>query len=313
MPDRVDKGQLVKEVHAIMQDGIGHLQYCLNRDERGLWCGKQPAWLHLHDLVISAYDRAKVVINRRLLAQLPIGVSFHFVFSPDLPESDAIRTAFKSAGFKLLDAETYVCARQARSGDVIDTLTGKSIKGTLRRARRDLEIVEMSADEFLHFHQKNLEATGKRNYRDAVSDRLMLYEGLQRNHVRIIAVRRKATAGIPGPFPIDAATACLWDEEDGTYKLWRLTHRPRGDGNAVSRPHVDATKLLILAAMEDAAARNLILDTDGSTPGLAKLFALFGPNVFRRTTRLQCDRETLWAQVKKYYPSVFPRPRPTAY
>jgi len=100
----------------------------------------------------------------------------------------------------------------------------------------------------------------------------------------------------------------IYAEEDGTYKLWRITHRRRGDGNASDKPHADATKLLILAVMQDAAARNLVLETDGSTPGLAQFYAIFGPGIFRRTTRLQCEHETIWSMLNRYYPSVFGKP-----
>ena len=56
---------------------------------------------------------------------------------------------------------------------------------------------------------------------------------------------------------------CLWDGEDGIYKLWRLTNNNLADGAS----HVDASKLLVLAAMEGATTRNPLLETDGSTPG----------------------------------------------
>jgi hypothetical protein len=104
---------------------------------------------------------------------------------------------------------------------------------------------------------------------------------------------------------MDTAIACLWDKEDGTYKLWRETYRVRADSDARTRPHVDATKLLVLTVMEDAAARNLTLETDGSTPGSATFYAMFGPGIFRRTTRLQCERQTVWASINKNYPSMF--------
>lgn len=300
---------LVKEARVVMPEGMGQLPYYVTRDDRGFRRGGQPAWMYLHDLACpSASDQAKPGIHRRLLAQLPAGVSFHFVFSPDLQNAGPVRAAFKSAGFRLMDVETYVCARLPQGGDPINALTGRSIKGALRRARRDLEIVEMSPGSFFRFQQQNLEAAGKSNYRDTVSDRLMLQEGLLRNRAKILGARRKPVPGNPGPFPMDAAAACLWDEESGTYKLWRITHRPRVCAASVVKPHMDATKLLVLAVMQDAAARNLTLETDGSTPGLAKFYAIFGPGIFRRTTRLQCEHETVWSMLNRYYPSVFGRP-----
>lgn len=302
------ESDLVREVRVIQRDGSGELPYCVTRDERGFRRGGQPPWLYLRDLASSASDRAKPGINRRLLAQLPAGVSFHFVFSPDLQDAGPVRAAFKSAGFRLLEVETYICSRLPKGDDPINALTGRSIKGALRRARRDLEIVDMSPGSFFRFQQHNLEAAGKRNYRDTVSDRLMLQEGLLRNRARILGARRKASCGNPGPFPMDAAVACLWDEEDGTYKLWRITHRPRSSAATAAKPHMDATKLLVLAVMQDAAALSLTLETDGSTPGLAKFYAIFGPGIFRRAIRLQCEHETVWSMLNRYYPSVFGKP-----
>jgi len=303
------ESRIVKETGVVAREGIGHLPYYVTRDEHGLRRGGQPPWNYLQNLTSSTSDRAKTTICRQLLAQLPAGVSFHFVFSPELADVKLVRAVFKSAGFRPMDVETYVCARLPENADPIDSLTGKSIKGTLKRAKRDLEIVEISADDFFHLHQENLKAAGRKNYRDTVSDRLMLEEGLLQHHARIIAARRRSTPENPGPFPIDAAIASLWDEVDGTYKLWRTTHRQRDRGDGAPQPHQDASKLLVLAVMQDAAAKNLTLETDGSTPGLASFYALFGPGIFQRTTRLQCEHETVWSTVNRYYPSLFRKPQ----
>jgi hypothetical protein len=303
------ESRIVREAGVVTRAGIGYLPYYVTLDERGNRRGGQPPWKYLQNLASSTDDRTKKTICRQLLAQLPTGVSFHFVFSPALADVELVRAVFKSAGFRPMDVETYVCARAPENGDLINSLTGKSIKGTLKRARRDLEIVEISADDFFNFHRENLKAAGRHNYRDTVSDRLMLEDGLLHNHARIIAARRKPTSANPGPFPVDAAIACLWDKEDGIYKLWRTSRRLRDRSDTAPKPHTDATKFLILAVMEDAAAKKLTLETDGSTLGLARLYALFGPGIFQRKTRLQCEHETVWSTANRYYPSLFRKTR----
>jgi hypothetical protein len=37
---------------------------------------------------------------------------------------------------------------------------------------------------------------------------------------------------------------------------------------------------------------------------MAKLYALFGPGVFRLADRLHCERKCLWASLSHYYPSL---------
>jgi hypothetical protein len=303
-PGRGSQG-LVQQARVVMRDGAGWLPYWAIRDTYGLWRGGHPPWIYLQELASATTERTKLAIVRRLLAQLPARVSFPFVFNPQFSHSAPIRAAFGHAGFNLLEVETYVCAPPAGPGEMIDRLTGKSIKGTLRRARRDLDLVEITVADYLRFDQMNLVARGKKNYRDINADRILLEEALKHGRARLLATRRKATPANPGPFPADAAMACLWDDKDGTYKIWRLTHRLRNGTEMAGMPNPDASKLLILAALEDAAARGMMLETDGSTPGLTRLYSTFGPGIFNRTMRLHCERHTLWSVVNKYYPFLF--------
>jgi hypothetical protein len=60
-----------------------------------------------------------------------------------------------------------------------------------------------------------------------------------------------------------------------------------------NQPNPDASKLLILAALEDAAVKGLNLEPDDSTLGLTKLYSAFGPGISNRTMRLQCERNPL--------------------
>jgi hypothetical protein len=291
---------MVRYAHATVGEESGSLPYCVGHDPRGISRGAQPAWTYLSNF--AATGRQNTTLIRRLLAQLPSGVAFHFVCSPDMPGAAQVRRAFYGAGFRLQNVETYIYTPPAGHADLIDTLSGKSIKGTLRRARRDLEIIEISVRDYFQFQRANLAACGMKNYRDDNLDQLMLEEALRRKNACILAARRKPADEHAAPHAFDAAIACMWNEAAGIFKLWRLTYRARGPESLA--PHADASKLLILAAMQQAASRKLILDTDGSTPGLAKLYALFGPGIFKRTTRLQCERDTLWAIINHYYPSL---------
>jgi len=295
-----DEHGLVRQARAAVTGSSGTLPYCVSRDGRGILRGGQPAWMYLRDFALRGPRKSAII--RRLLAQLPSNVSFHFVCSPDLPDAALVRQAFHSAGFRLLDVETNIYTPPTGHTDLIDTFSGKSIKGTLRRAKRDLDVVDISVRDYFRFQRANLASSGKKNYRNDNLDQLMLEEALRRKSARILAARRRSTDVQPGPNPIDAAIVCLWDETASLFKLWRLTHRVHSYGPVM--PHVDASKLLILAAMQEAADRKTILETDGSTPGLAKLYALFGPGIFQRTTRLQCERETLWALLNRLYPSL---------
>jgi len=266
----------IRHARAAIAGSRGDLPYCMGRDLRGIMCGVQPAWAYLRDFGVAG--RHKAAIIRRLLAQLPGGVSFHFAFHSDLPDAALVRQAFAGAGFTLFDWETFTYAPPAEYADLIDTFSGKSIKGTLRRARRDLEIIDISVRDYFRFQRANLAAGGKKNNRNDNLDELILEEALRRKSARILAARRKSSDTHPGPHPIDAAIVCLWEEESRVLQLWRLTYRDHSYGPLM--PHVDASKLLILAAMQEAADRKMILDTDGYTPGMEKLYALFGPGVF---------------------------------
>ena len=290
----------VQHVHAAAGGSRGSLPYCMGRDSRKIMCGVQPAWMYLRDF--SLVGTQKFAIIRRLLAQLPGGATFHFSFQIDLPDAALVRRAFAGAGFKIMDFETYAYTPPSGQTELIDTLSGKSIKGTLRRARRDLEIVEISVRDYFRFQRANLAASGKKNNRNDNLDQLMVEEAVRRKCGRILAARRRSTDAHPGPHPLDAASICLWEQSAGLLQLWRLTYREHSYSSLM--PHVDASKLLILAAMQDAADRKMTLDTDGYTKGIAKTYALFGPGVFQLAVRLHCERECLWAMFSRYYPSL---------
>ena len=295
------KSPLVREVTVFTAKGQARLPYSINRDNDAIWRGIQPAWLHLSDLDTAGDSRTNIKIIRLLLAQLPSKASFIFIFSPFLKDVAGTKVAFEAAGFTTSERKTFLWNPKSAT-NALEALTGKSIKGTLRRAQRDLEIRYITAAEFFAFHSETIAAAGKHDYRVGSSDAAMLAECVKNGTARIIAACKK-TASPPGRGSFDAAVACVWDKSDLTYKLWRMAYRPKGDGP--DEPHPDATKLLLLATMNHAAEEGLVLDTDGCTPGLEHFYSLFGPEVFQCRMRLHCDRETLHAYIHKRYPSIF--------
>jgi hypothetical protein len=297
-------GGLLKEVRAAGREGSGRLQYCVMRDASGLRKGFQFPWMHVENLLDCADDRARLLTLRRLLARLPSGVCFNFVLGKNLAHPEVVAEAFRRAGFLVAKVDTFFYTPPAEAGEVIETLTGKSIKGTLRRARRDLEVVDVPPRDFVIFHDQNIETVGKRSYRDFDIDRVLFELGLSTRHVRILGARRKATAQMPGPFALDAAIVCTWNHDQDLYKLVRLTNRSRDNSDPVHPPHSDASKLLILAAMEEAAVLGLTFDTDGTTTGMSKIYALFGSGVFQPAIRIQCMRETIWSLIRRDHPTL---------
>jgi len=294
----------IRHARAATPTATAVLPYCMSRDGRGIMCAVQPAWQYLDDF--SSAGPEKIAVIRRLLAQLPGGTSLHFAFQSNLPDGASLRRAFAGCGFKILEWQTYVYTPPAghtgTMAALIDTFSGKSIKGTLRRALRDLEVIDMSVEDYIGLQRANLAAEGKKNNRNDALDELNLKEAQRRNCVRVFAARRKSTESHPGPHPVDAALVCLWDEQTRVSQLWRLTYCHRDDGP--NKTNVDASKLLVLAAMQDAAERKFKLDTDGYTSGMAKLYGLFGPGIFQLADRLHCERECLWAVLYRYYPSL---------
>ncbi|HET7084712.1 MAG TPA: hypothetical protein VFI23_08080 [Rhizomicrobium sp.] len=293
---------ILRESRVRVQGHSGRLQYCIIQNRSGLWQGYQFPWVHLEDFSDAVTTEATAAVLRRLLARLPGHISFGFVLGAQLPNAQAVAELFRKTGFKLSPDNTFYYTPPAQAAEVMDGLTGKSIKGTLRRARRDLDLVEMTAEEFALFHKANIEAAGKASYRDWDNDRLLLELGKTSDHARAIGVRRKSASGASPPF--DAAVACTWNRSQNLYKFWRLTYRQRGAEDDPNPPHPDATKLLLLDAMEHAASLGLEFDTDGTTPGMTKLFSLFGPGVFRPAIRIQCVRDTIWSVLRRDHPSL---------
>ncbi len=284
----------------VRQEGVvvGRLPFVVVTDRIGNRLGFPPIWSRLGGPMVSQeLDRQeKRAVLSRLLAQLPRSISFKFVCSASGGDVDLIRQAFLAEGFDHRVETTYVQLPQ--DPGILGRLNAKH-RGHIRRADRDLEVVQIGADPFIEFYQANLKAAGKDSYASMKNARDLIAIGQDREtpQVRAYAARRKS----PGA-PLDAAIACAWDDE--RYYLWMTTRR-RAAGNdpIATRPHGDAIKLLVLAATEHAQSLNLIFDVDGAITEGAK-------NLYRDILKFpRVESRDVFIRDTKIY-SVYKRIRP---
>jgi hypothetical protein len=242
---------------------VGTLGFVLVTNHVGNRLGFPPVWAHLGGPILDPDlgRSAKVDVLRRLVAQLPRNISFKFVCNPVGHDADLIRQAFRGVGFEHHAETTYV--QHCSDRDIMSRLSAKR-RGQLRRADRDLDVLEIDADRFIEFYRSNLKEAGKKSYASLTNAHDLIVKGQEGSapQVRVLAARRKAE----NP-PLDAAIACAWD--DSRYYLWLLTRRLHMDANG-RKPHGDAVKLLIFRATEHARSLNLTFDVDGATTEGAK-------------------------------------------
>jgi hypothetical protein len=269
---------------------VGNLAFIVVTNKLGNKLAFPPIWSHLGGPVVSqALDRdERAGVIRQLIARLPGKVSFKFVCNPNTADADLIRQAFEEEGFEHRAETTYL--QRPEGPDILSRISSKH-KGHLRRAERDLDVVQIGADEFIEFYRANLRAAGKQCYASLKNARDLIATGQESSapQVRVFAARRKGAAS-----PLDAAIACAWDSE--RYYLWMVTRRRlQGFGPGAGRPHGDAVKLLILRATQHAQSLNLIFDVDGAaSEGANNLYGeilkfpiVESRDVFVRDTRLQ--------------------------
>ena len=309
----------LKDVRVSGKAGSGRLQFCEMRDASGIRHVFQLPWMHMEKFLDAADDKARLLTLRRLIAALPSGACCNFVLGRNLTHTESVAETFRRVGFRVLNVDTFYYQPPVNANEVIETLTSKSMQKNLRKARRELELVDVSPSEFVRFYKNNMEAAGKRSYFDFEIDRVLFELGQLTGHIRILGARRKKTQQTAGPVPLDAAMVCTRNAVQNNYKFIRVTHRSHNDNASDCAPHGEASKLLILAAMEDAATLGLHFETDGTTPGMTRIYAMFGPGVFKSAIRIQCTRDTIWSLVNKQYPSLarkisrlIPLDRPTS-
>jgi hypothetical protein len=290
---------------------VGQLPFVLLRGRLGLLRGQDPHWSHLGgpivDQRLSRTEQAEVI--RSLIEQLPRSASFCFVCNPELSYADLVRSAFKQSGFDHATQITYL--RHPSDGDVLDARKSKH-KGHFKRAAKELECVDVSAKEFVQFFAANLKAREKTSYSPLETMTALIDEAISRGQARAIAAKRVSRCQSPNHDRwafYDAAIVYVWDKTRCYY--WLSTHRSASKDNSEAKPHPDATKLLVMKAMENAQAMDLIFDADGvSTPGADNLYRnIFGlrieqsRDVFLRATILERFRQKYQRQFRMLIPS----------
>jgi hypothetical protein len=265
----------------------GSLGFVVAANQVGNKLGFPPVWAHLGgpvlDQGLNRIEKAEAL--RRLVVQLPRSISFKFVCNPGANDADLIRQAFQGEGFEHHTETTYV--QRSSDPDILSRLSSKH-RGHLRRAIRDLDVVQIDADTFIEFYRTNLKAAGKKSYASLENARDLIAKGQESDvqQVRVFAARPRIGESI-----LDAAIACAWD--DRRYYLWMLTRRRLVDSNN-RKPHGDAVKLLIFHATQHAKSLSLFFDVDGATTeGARNLYddvlkfpLVESRDVFIRDTRL---------------------------
>jgi hypothetical protein len=262
--DIAKRGEDYRELQ-VRQNGVivGSLGFVVATNHIGNRLGFPPIWAHLGGPVLSpALSRIeKADVLRRLMAQLPRNISFKFVCNPIGGDADLVRQAFQRDGFDHRTETTYV--QRAEDPDILSRISRKH-RGHLRRADRDLDVLQIGADPFIEFYGANLKAARMKSYASLTNARDLIANGQESSapQVRVFAARPRGG----GP-SFDAAIACAWDQK--RYYLWMLTRRRLVASNG-KRPHGDAVKLLIFRATQHAKDLNLTFDVDGATTEGAK-------------------------------------------
>ncbi len=275
---------------------IGRLDYYVGRDEKGILRGGNLHWSYLQGICDDKIgDAEKYKSVCLMLAKLPGNVAFSFKADPKLRDAAIIRAAFKTAGFTVDSRPTFLYKGNVEDGDPVAKMKSDA-RTKINAARRDLEITDMSVEDFFAFYRDNLDDAGKKSHFCLNIDQDMFYQGLDQNdpQLEIFAVRRKSTDSDSNPHPFDAAVACSRGK-DGYYKLMRVTYRYKKQGSPA--PHKHANKLVVVEAMRRATALGLTLDTDGFTPGGGVLYRRFG--VFDEVVQDDYNRRTIMTLLRK--------------
>jgi hypothetical protein len=238
-----------------------------------------------------------------LLEQLPRWASFNFVCNPDLSYADLVRSAFKRSGFGHTTQTTYL--RLPSEDNVLNARKSKH-KGHIKRAAKELDCVDVGAKEFVQFYETNLKAGKKKSYSPLDTMTFLIEEAVSRGQARAIAARpnsRSQSVDHGRSSPYDAAIVYAWDNDRCYY--WLSTLRIAFADNSDAKPHPDATKLLVVRAMEAAQAMNLIFDVDGVTTPGAENFYRNMLGISREERRDVFDRETILERFYQRYRQQF--------
>jgi hypothetical protein len=254
----------LKEVQVQGSSGavIGGLTYVMQRNAIGIASGGSAHLSRLNAPIVSdaLSESEKASALAQLIDKLP-NISFSFSISQHTPNAALIRQAFECAGFQCSEQINY-----SQTPEDCVNRQGKKLREHIKQARNQLNIIDLSPDEFISFYQDNLRAAdNKKCYFPIETARGLITASLNRSppQARIIAAHKKAAKRFCEQPTIDAAICIVWDDKRCYYWL----------SSRHNESHPDAIKLLIATAMEHAKMLGLTFDADGAnTPGAQRLF-----------------------------------------
>lgn len=262
---------------------IGPLQFFTGLSKHAGRRGGEIPWHYMQGLCDNQSTRqSKRDQLMGTIAQLPRNVSFTFKAAPDIRDLDIVREAFEKAGFTHRIKPTMIY-RGKEGEDPVDRLE-RPMGKYVRSARRELEIVPMTSDQFYDYYQKNL--SDRFSHFHLNIERTLMQSAAAGSipDINIIAARRK-----DAPHLVDAALIHSTGS-DGYCRLLRLSFRKAAESDT-AKPHQHAAKMLIVEAMTRANNRGLPVDTDGFTEGGRTTFMRYG--VFDEVERSVFERKAL--------------------
>jgi hypothetical protein len=288
---------------------VGKLPYILMPTRIGFFLAKNPHWSRLGGPVVSERlsRKEQAEVLQLLVQQLPRWSSADFVCNSNTSYADLVRSAFKSAGFEHTTQVNYV--RDPDDADLMQVRKSKH-NGHIRRAGKELDCVEISANEFVRIYEMNLKARGKRSYSPLDIAVRLIEESVSKGQARAIAAKPKCLGNrstdndLPSNL-YDAAVAYVWDRSRCYY--WLAANRIASADDCSPKPQPDAIKVLAVLAMQHARDMKIVFDVDGvTTPGTQNLYHnMFGlrkkehRDIFTRTTSLERIYQKYRSQIKE--------------
>jgi hypothetical protein len=216
------------------------------------------------DLDAALSEREKREVLQELIRQLSRKISFRFVIGPDVKDRELIKDAFKVAGFQHTTQTTY----SERPGDLdLKMRISAKHRYNLARAGRDLEVLgaqpgdpAISAAAFINFYEENL-CPCEKSYAPLDVARALIEAGQKRGQAQVFVARKRRASESDANSSWDAAIACVWD--DSRLYYWMSSRRRESLRNTTEKPHGDAIKLLVTAAISHAHSLGRIFDVDG--------------------------------------------------
>lgn len=243
-------------------DVVGAFMVSCYRNPLGMKQAYNLPWARVSGPIIdeTVGPRRRSQITRELVDRLPRSRSYFLTLSN---EHDF--NAFLASGFEGEMEENFEIPPERAAG--WEGRLSDMARRHVRRANEKLDVSTLDAAKFVRVYAGHLAERKRKPYSELSIARDILAEATRRGQAKITVARQRDSG------EIDAAIACLWDDEK--YYYWMTTRRPPGPGRAA--PHQGAVKLLLYSAIKDAHRKGLTFDFDGVTSGsVAQLYAAMG-------------------------------------